>query len=183
VQLALAEEQMLRDAKQNVEAFDVLSRALAELPDNVDLLYARALVAEKLNRIEVAEKDLRRILKKDPKNPNALNALGYTLADRTSRYTEALALIEQALALKPDDPFILDSLGWVHYRLGNHAEAVRHLRAAFDKRADAEIAAHLGEVLWVTGDRNGAESIWKNALQLTPDNEALLGVISKFKGK
>jgi tetratricopeptide (TPR) repeat protein len=183
VQLALAEEQMLRDAKQYSEAFDVLSRALTEFPDNADLLYARALVAEKLNRIEVTEKDLRRILKKDPKNPNALNALGYTLADRTSRYTEALALVEQALVLKPDDPFILDSLGWVHYRLGNHNEAVRHLRAAFEKRADAEIAAHLGEVLWVTGDRNGAESVWKRALQQTPDNETLLSVISKFKGK
>jgi len=183
VQLALAEEQMLRDAKQNTEAFDVLSRALDEFPDNVDLLYARALVAEKLNRIEVAEADLRRILKMDPKNPNALNALGYTLADRTSRYAEALALIEQALTIKPDDPFILDSLGWVHYRLGNHVEAVRHLRAAFDKRADAEIAAHLGEVLWVSGDRSGAESVWKNALRQTPDNETLLGVISKFRGK
>jgi tetratricopeptide (TPR) repeat protein len=183
VQLALAEEQMLRDAKQYSEAFDVLSRVLGELPDNVDLLYARALVAEKLNRIETAEKDLRRILKKEPKNPNALNALGYTLADRTTRYAEALTLIEQALALKPDDPFILDSLGWVHYRLGNHSEAVRYLRTAFDKRADAEIAAHLGEVLWVTGDKNGAESVWKSALQITPDNEALLGVISRFRGK
>ena len=183
VQLALAEEQMLRDAKQHTEAFDVLSRVLGELPDNADLLYARALVAEKLNHIETAEKDLRRILKKDPKNPNALNALGYTLADRTTRYAEALAFIEQALALKPDDPFILDSLGWAQYRLGNHNEAVRHLRAAFDKRADAEIAAHLGEVLWVTGERNAAESVWKRALQQTPDNEMLLGVISKFKGK
>lgn len=183
VQLALAEEEMLRNAKQYPEAFDALSRVLVELPDNADLLYARALVAEKLNRIEVTEKDLRRILKKDPKNPNALNALGYTLADRTSRYSEALVLVEQALVLKPDDPFILDSLGWVHYRLGNHTEAVRHLRAAFEKRADAEIAAHLGEVLWVSGDRNGAESVWKRALQQTPDNETLLSVISKFKGK
>jgi tetratricopeptide (TPR) repeat protein len=183
VQLALAEEQMLRDAKQHAEAFEVLTRALGELPDSAELLYARALVAEKLNRIEDAEKDLRRILKKDPKNANALNALGYTIADRTSRYAEALGLIEQALALKPDDPFILDSLGWAHYRLGNHAEAVRHLRAAFDKRADAEIAAHLGEVLWVTGDHSGAESVWKRALQQTPDNEMLLSVISKFRGK
>ena len=183
VQLTLAEEQILRDAKQYTEAFDVLSRRLGELPDNADLLYARALAAEKLDRVEVAEKDLRRILKKDPKNANALNALGYTLADRTTRYAEALALIEQALALKPDDPFILDSLGWTHYRLGNHAEAVRHLRAAFTQRADAEIAAHLGEVLWVTGDRAGAESIWKSALKQTPDSEVLLGVISKFRGK
>jgi tetratricopeptide (TPR) repeat protein len=183
VQLALAEEQMLRDAKQHAEAYDALTRVLVELPDNADLLYARALVAEKINRIETAERDLRRILKKDPKNPNALNALGYTLADRTTRHAEALTFIQQALVLKPDDPFILDSLGWVHYRLGNHNEAVRHLRAAFEKRADAEIAAHLGEVLWVTGDRNGAESVWKRALQQTPDNETLLGVISKFKGK
>lgn len=183
VQLALAEEQMLRDAKLHAEAFETLTRVLGEMPDNADLLYARALVAEKINRIETAEQDLRRILKTDPKNPNALNALGYTLADRTTRYAEALTFIEQALALKPDDPFILDSLGWTHYRLGNHHEAVRHLRAAFDKRADAEIAAHLGEVLWVTGDRNGAESVWKSALQQTPDNEVLLGVISKFKGK
>ena len=183
VQLALAEEQVLRDAKQYPEAFDVLSRTLGELPDNADLLYARALAAEKLNRVEVAEKDLRRILKKDPKNVNALNALGYTLADRTTRYAEALTLIEQALALKPDDPFILDSLGWTYYRLGNHGEAVRHLRAAFNQRADAEIAAHLGEVLWVTGDRAGAESIWKSALKQAPDSEVLLGVISKFREK
>jgi tetratricopeptide (TPR) repeat protein len=183
VQLALAEEQILRDAKQYPEAFDVLSRTLGELPDNADLLYARALAAEKLNRVEVAEQDLRRILKKDPKNANALNALGYTLADRTTRYAEALVLIEQALALKPDDPFILDSLGWTYYRLGNHAEAVRHLRAAFNQRADAEIAAHLGEVLWVTGDRAGAESIWKSALKQAPDSEVLLGVISKFREK
>ena len=183
VQLALAEEQMLRDARQFDEAFDVLTRVLGEFPDNSDLLYARALVAEKLNRIEVAEQDLRRLLKNEPKNANALNALGYTLADRTNRYAEALGLIEQALALKPDDPFILDSLGWVHYRLGNHAEAVKQLRAAFDKRADAEIAAHLGEVLWVMGDRAAAESVWKGALKLAPDSEALLGVINKFQGK
>ena len=183
VQLALAEEQILRDARRFSEAMDVLTRVLGDLPDNTDLLYARALVAEKLNQIDVAEKDLRRILKKDPKNSNALNALGYTLADRTNRYQEALGFIEQALAQKPDDPFILDSMGWVHYRLGNHNEAVKHLRSALDKRADAEIAAHLGEVLWVMGDRAGAELVWKGALKQTPDNEALLGVINKFKAK
>jgi len=183
VQLALAEEQILRDAKLFPEAYEVLSGVLADLPDNTDLLYARALVAERLSRIDEAEKDLRRILKKDPKNANALNALGYTLADRTTRLQEALGFIEQALALKPDDPFILDSLGWVHYRLGNHAEAVRHLRAALDKRADAEIAAHLGEVLWVMGDQAGAESVWKGALKHSPDSEALIGVINKFRSK
>jgi len=183
VQLALAEEQILRDAKRFQEAFEVLTRVLGDLPDNADLLYARALVAERLARIDAAEKDLRRILKKDPKNANALNALGYTLADRTTRYQEALGFIEQALALKPDDPFILDSLGWVHYRLGNHAEAVKHLRAALDRRADAEIAAHLGEVLWVMGDQAGAETVWKGALKHSPDSEALIGVINKFRPK
>lgn len=183
VQLALAEDQILRDVKNFGEAYKVLTRALGELPDNADLLYARALDAEKLNRIDVAEQDLRRILKKDPKNAQTLNALGYTLADHTTRYPEALNLIEQALALKPDDPFILDSLGWVHYRLGNHAEAVKYLRSAIEKRADAEIAAHLGEVLWVMGDRAGADSVWKGALKRSPDNEELLGVINKFQGK
>jgi len=183
VQLVLAEEQILRDAKRFQEAFDVLTRVLGDLPDNADLLYARALVAERVARIDTAESDLRRILKKDAKNANALNALGYTLADRTTRYQEALGFIEQALALKPDDPFILDSMGWVHYRLGNHAEAVKHLRAALDKRADAEIAAHLGEVLWVMGDRAGAELVWKGALKHSPDSEVLLSVINKFREK
>ncbi len=181
VQLALAEEQILRDARRFTEGFDVLTAALGELPNNTDLLYARALVAEKLDRIDVAEKDLRRILKRDPKNANALNALGYTLADRTTRYKEALGFIEQALALKPDDPFILDSMGWVQYRLGNHTEAVKHLRAALGQRADAEIAAHLGEVLWVMGDRAGAETVWTSALKQSPDSEVLRGVIKRFK--
>ena len=180
VQLALAEEQILREAKRYSDAFGVLSKALDELPDNADLLYARALIADKVNRIDVAEKDLRRILKKDPKNANALNALGYTLADRTTRQQEALVLIQQALALKPDDPFIMDSMGWVQYRLGNHNEAVRYLRAALDKRPDAEIAAHLGEVLWVTGDHDGAKSVWTSALKQAPDNEALRDVIKRF---
>lgn len=183
VQLALAQDQILRDARNYADALAVLTKALNELPDNADLLYARALDAEKLNRIDVAEQDLRRILKKDPKNAQTLNALGYTLADHTTRYPEALSLIEQALALKPDDPFILDSLGWVHYRLGNHAEAVKYLRSAIEKRADAEIAAHLGEVLWVMGDRAGADSVWKGALKRSPDNEELLSVINKFQGK
>lgn len=180
VQLALAEEQILREAKRYGDAFEVLSKAVDELPDNGDLLYARALIADKVNRIDVAEKDLRRILKIDPKNANALNALGYTLADRTPRHQEALTLIQQALALKPDDPFIMDSMGWVQYRLGNHNEAVRYLRAALDKRADAEIAAHLGEVLWVMGDHAGAQSVWKGALKQAPDNEALHDVMKRF---
>jgi len=181
IQLILAEDQLLRDAKQNAEAFEVLTKGLRRFPDNHDLLYARALTAERLDKIDVHEADLRKIIKADPKNANALNALGYTLADRTTRYKEAFDLIEQALALKPDDPYIMDSMGWVHYRLGNLAEAKKYLKAALDKRNDAEISAHLGEVLWMMGDRTGAESVWKHALQDTPDNESLLGVIKKFK--
>jgi tetratricopeptide (TPR) repeat protein len=181
IQLILAEDQMLRDAKQYGEAFEVLTKGLRQFPDNTDLLYGRALVAERLDRIDAHEADLRKILKADPKNANALNALGYTLADRTTRYQEALDLLEQALALKPDDPYIMDSMGWVQYRLGNLAEARKYLKSALDKRDDAEIAAHFGEVLWMMGDKAGAESVWKHALQDTPDNELLLGIIKKFK--
>ena len=181
IQLIVAEDQMLRDAKQYEEAFKVLTKGLSRFPNNSDLLYARALTAERLDRIDVHEADLRKILKADPSNANALNALGYTLADRTTRFQEALDLIEQALALKPDDAYIMDSMGWVQYRLGNLGEARKYLKSALDKRNDAEIAAHLGEVLWMMGDRAGAESVWTRALQETSDNELLLGIIKKFK--
>lgn len=181
VQIALAEEQVLREAKQHQAALDTLTQALVGLPGNKDLLYARALVAEKLNLADVAERDLRAILKQDPKNANALNALGYTLADRGVHLNEAQTLLREAMALKPDDPFILDSYGWLLYRLGNNSEAVKYLRRAIELRSDAEISAHLGEVLWVTGDRREAESVWDRALKDTPDNETLIGVIKKFR--
>ena len=180
-QLILAEEQMLRDARQHREAYEMLSRALKEMPNNNDLLYARALTAEKLDLVDEMEADLRIVIERDPKNAHALNALGYTLTDRTTRYQEARGYLEQALALKPDDPFILDSMGWLQYRLGNTAEAMRYLKRALEQRSDAEISAHLGEVLWVTGNRHEAESVWNRALRDTPDNEALLGAIKKFK--
>lgn len=181
VQVALAEEQILRDARRFKEGFDVLTAALGELPNNTDLLYARALVAEKLDRVDVAEKDLRRILKRDPKNANALNALGYTLADRTTRYKEALGFIEQALALKPDDPFILDSMGWVMFRLGQPKVALMHLEDAYRQRPDPEIAAHMGEVLWSLGRRDEARKLWAEARLRHPDNEVLGAVIEKFQ--
>ncbi len=181
VQVALAEEQILREAKQYRAALEVLNAAIKAVPDDKDLLYARALVAEKLDLFDVTEADLRAILKKDPKNVNALNALGYTLTDRTTRFQEALALLQQAIALKPDDAFIMDSMGWLQYRLGNNAEAVKYLQHALEVRNDAEIAAHLGEVLWVMGNHREAESVWNRALRETPDDEALNGVIKKFK--
>ena len=181
VQLVLAEEQMLRDAKRYRDALSVLSAAIERMPGDKDLLYARALVAERLDMLALLESDLRTVLARDPKNANALNALGYTLADRTDRLAEARALLTQALEQKPDDPFVLDSFGWLHYREGNNAEAIRYLKRALTIRSDAEIAAHLGEVLWVAGDRTEAESVWTRALHDTPDNEALRAVIKKFK--
>lgn len=179
-QLVLAEEQILREAKQYEEVLSVLNDALEALPEDKELLYARALIAERLDLVDIAEHDLRAILARDSDNAQALNALGYTLADRTDRYQEALDLIQRALALKPDDPFILDSMGWVQYRLGNNAEAIHYLNRALKIRNDAEISAHLGEVLWVTGDRMQAKSVWNKALEETPDSDSLLDVIKKF---
>ena len=183
VQQVLAEEQILRDARLYREALQVLNAALRVVPGDKDLLYSRALVADKLGDMALMEADLRSILKADPKHAHALNALGYALTDRTGRHQEALELLQQALALKPDDPYILDSMGWVHYRLGRNAESIKYLRRALEIRSDAEISAHLGEVLWVTGNRREAESIWDRALKDTPDNESLLGVINKFREK
>ncbi len=181
VQRALAEQQILREAGRLLQALEVLNEALGAVPGDKDLLYARSLVAEKLDMLELTERDLRAILEQDPKNADVLNALGYTLADRTSRYAEAYELIRQALELKPDDALILDSMGWVQYRLGNYQQAVKYLRHALMLRDDAEIAAHLGEVLWVMGQQREAELVWNRALKESPENETLLTIIKKFK--
>ena len=180
-QRALAEEQILREAGRFKQAMKMLTSVLLKYPNNKDLLYSRALVAEKLGELKMQERDLRRILKTDPKNAHALNALGYTLADHTNRQEEALSLIKRALEVRPNDAYILDSMGWVHYRMGNLDEAIRYLRQALEIRSDPEISAHLGEVLWVKGDRKGAETVWRRALKSTPDSEPLLTVIKKFK--
>ncbi len=181
VRIILSKEQIYRIAKMLDDAKSVLDEGLGQFPDNTDLLYARGLVAAQLELVAVHEQDMRRLLEKDPKNAHALNALGYTLADQTQRYHEALELIDKALTLKPDDPFIMDSMGWVHYRLGNHQLAIEYLEKALGKREDAEIAAHLGEVLWVTGDKTRAEKVLKRALKKSPDNDVLLTTIEKLK--
>lgn len=181
VQLALIEGQILRHARRYEQADKVLSAALAKQPDNIDLLYARALIEIKLNKLDLHEADLRKILKEDPNNADALNALGYTLASRTNRYPEALALVQKALALRPDDPYIMDSMGWVQYRLGHDAAAVKYLRGALKVRQDPEISAHLGEVLWSMGRKKEAESVWSRALKAAPNNRKLQEVIKKFK--
>ncbi len=173
INLYLAEAEALREGERYQEAFDTLDRALALHTDDKDLLYARALVAEQLGRVDVLERDLRAILASDPKNGQALNALGYTLADRTDRYQEALGYIEQALVLLPEDAAVLDSMGWVQYRLGDNAKALQYLRQAYQRNPDAEIAAHLSEVLWVSGQREEAKKIWREALTKTPNSPHL----------
>lgn len=180
VQIVQAEAQLMREAKAYKEAFDILRTALDIHADNPDLLYDIALAAEKLDRIDVVETSLRRLIALRPDHAQAYNALGYTLADRTDRLTEARDYIEKALKLLPEDPFILDSMGWVHYRLGNHAEGLQYLQRAFDQRPDPEIAAHLGEVLWTKGKKGEAEKVWRDSLRDNPGNEELQKVIKKF---
>ena len=132
------------------------------------------------NRLDILERDLRAIISEEPDHAEALNALGFTLADRTDRYDEALVLLERALELKPDDYYIIDSMGWVLYRVGRLEEAIQYLRRAFSISEDPEVAAHLGEVLWVMGRKEAAREIWDTALQTTPDDEMLLEVIKRF---
>jgi tetratricopeptide (TPR) repeat protein len=180
VEFYLLEGQVLSDAGHHDTAVGVYNTALAASPDNEDLLYARALAAEKLGRIDAAEADMRRILAKDPENVRTLNALGYTLADSTDRYEEALSYISQAYAKKPDDPAIIDSMGWVQYRLGNLEEARLYLQQAWDMTRDSEIGAHLGEVLWAQGERPAARAIWKASRESDPENPVLLETINRL---
>ncbi|MHB1291785.1 MAG: tetratricopeptide repeat protein [Sulfuricella sp.] len=180
VQVVVAEAQLLRDAKAYGEAFELLSKALEKLPNYPDLLYDRAMAAEKLGKIDVLEQDLRKLIQIKPDYAHAYNALGYTLADRSERLDEARQLIEKALELAPDDFFVMDSLGWVYYRMGQLEKAEDTLRRAYIGQHDAEIAAHFGEVLWARGKREEAEKIWRAALKENPGHEALLNVIKKF---
>ncbi|HTO50296.1 MAG TPA: tetratricopeptide repeat protein [Burkholderiales bacterium] len=180
-QLIIAESQLLRDADQPKEAFEVVERGLGQLPDNPDLLYDYAMLAEKLDRMDVLESSLRMVIKLKPEHAHAYNALGYSLADRNVRLDEAKGLIDEALKLAPDDSYIIDSLGWVLYRQGKNEEALKELQRAYAGRPDAEIAAHLGEVLWVTGRRSEAQKIWDEALAKTPSNDVLIKTVQKFK--
>ena len=160
-QIYLVQEQLLLDAGQEEKALELLNAALTDIPDDPDLLYARGLVTAQLKRIDEHERDMRRLIELEPDNAHAYNALGYTLADQAMRLEEALVLIEKAIGLQPGDPFILDSLGWVHYRLGNYQRAVDYLKEAMELRSDPEIAAHLGEVLWQQGNLDEARRVWQ----------------------
>ena len=176
----LTEGEILNTAKQYEDALDLYNEALSQLPDNNRLLYARALTAEKVGKVDLAIKDLKNIVQREPENAQALNALGYTLVDKTKQHKQGLKYIQKALKLEPDDAAIHDSMGWAYYRLGQYDESLKYLRFAFEKLKDAEIAAHLGEVLWVAGEREAAQDIWNSALQQAPNDDLLLNVMQKF---
>jgi tetratricopeptide (TPR) repeat protein len=179
-QLIVAEAQLLRESGAYQKAFRLLSSGLDKFHDSPELLYDRALAAEKIGKTDIMEKDLRKLIQLKPDHAHAYNALGYGLAEHSNRLPEALELIEKAIQLSPNDPYIMDSLGWVHYRMGNINQGLSFLRQAFGMNQDPEIAAHLGEVLWVQGTKEEAKDIWQAALKEHPGNEALLSTMKKF---
>jgi tetratricopeptide (TPR) repeat protein len=179
----LAEAQLLRERRDHTAAAAVLKAATERFKDDTDLLYEQAMMSEKLGRFDDMEAQLRRVIALKPDHHHAYNALGYSLADRNVRLTEAKQLIEQALKLAPGESFIVDSLGWVEFRLGNLAEAVKLLRQAYSGRPDAEIAAHLGEALWASGAPDEARLVFAQGLQREPDNEALRDTMKRLQVK
>jgi len=179
----LVQSMWMRNNKLENEAYTLLKQALIAQPQNTDLMSELAMVSEKLKRFDEMESVLRDLMKRKPEDPHAFNALGYSLADRNLRLDEARQLITQALKLAPDDAYIQDSLGWVAFRQGRHAEALKILQAAFKARPDAEIAAHLGEVLWVMGQRQEAATVWREGLLLKADNDTLVETLKRFQFK
>lgn len=179
----LVQSMWLRENKLADQAYNLLKQAMTEQPQNTDLMSEMAMVSEKLKRFDEMESVLRELMKRKPEDPHAFNALGYSLADRNVRLDEARQLITQALKLAPEDAYIQDSLGWVAYRQGQHAEALKILQAAFKARPDAEIAAHLGEVLWIMGQRQEAGTVWREGLLLKADNDTLVETMKRFQFK
>ncbi|WP_332853288.1 tetratricopeptide repeat protein [Duganella sp. S19_KUP01_CR8] len=179
-QIFQADAQILRDIGDNRAAYTVLENAVKRYPDNPDLLYDFALIAEKLGQVELMEKALRQVMIAAPDNQHAYNALGYSLAERNERLPEAYSLIDKAMKMAPGDPFIMDSMGWVQYRMGNLNEAEALLRRAYALRGDPEIAVHLGEVLFVKGDKTGAQQMWQEAQTKDPKNDALKSTLARL---
>jgi len=180
IRVFLARGDAMREVGEFARGVELYNEAVKQFPDSTDLLYARALMAERIGKIDVLIKDLTKIIKQNPKHAHALNALGYTLVDRTDRLEEAAGYIERALELLPDDPAILDSMGWLKYRTGKNAEALKFLTRAYDLNKDAEIAAHLGEVLWVMGEQSRARKVWKRGLEEAPDDQILREVMKRL---
>jgi tetratricopeptide (TPR) repeat protein len=179
----MAEVGMLRDLKQYQMAYELLAGAIAKSPNDADLVYDQSMVAEKLGNMQEMERLLRRAIELKPESPAAYNALGYSFADRNVRLIEARDLIRKALVYTPTDPFIQDSLGWAEFRLGNRAEALKIFTDAFKAKPDAEIAAHFGEVLWASGQRDKAMAIWREGALLNPENTTLVETLKRFRVK
>ena len=179
--LAQTESTLWREAGDNAKAFAALDSALAGDADNADLLYDSAMLAERIDRMDEAEKRLRRVIVLQPDRAHAHNALGYSFADRNINLDEARGLIEKAHSLSPDDPAILDSLGWIAYRQNRLKEAEDFLRRAFEKFKDGEIASHLGEVLWAQGRKDEARAVWQEQLKLQPDSDILKKTLARFE--
>ena len=179
-QLLMIEAQLLRDAQQYAPAYQVLQQGLDKQPDNPDLLYEAALLADKIGKPDVLEQLMRKLIGLQPDNANAYNALGYSLLDRNVRVAEGMQLVEKAYGLAPNDAAIIDSIGWGHYRQGKLDKSLEFLRRAYSANPDPEIAAHLGEVLWVHGDKEAAKKIWSGSLKQHPQNDTLQAVMKKF---
>ena len=179
--LYISETQMLQDqVTDNQLILDLYSTALSAYPDSDGLLYNRGLFYADIENFEAMETDLQRLILRNQNHAQALNALGYTLADLGIRLDEALAYIMRAYKLKPNNPAILDSLGWAYYKRGEFTIALRYLREAFSVSKDDEISAHLGEVLWMSGEHEEAQSIWRSSLELKPDSVHIKSVIERF---
>jgi Flp pilus assembly protein TadD len=179
----LAEVQLLRDHKQIAEASSMMDKALAENPKDTGLMYELSTLYDKAKEYDKMEALLRRIIELEPNNQAAYNALGYSLADRGIRLDEAQKLIERALEITPNDPYIVDSLAWVFYRAGKLELALTTLQGAYKTRADAEIGAHIGEVLWMMGRKDEARQAWRDASIINADNETLLETLKRFDVK
>lgn len=180
VRMVLEQARLYGEYDLSARAKQVLDAGLERFPAHPELLYNRGLLAAQLNLLDLHERDMRQLIGQQPNNAHAYNALGYTLADQTDRLDEAFELISKALDLMPDDPFILDSMGWVNFRIGNNDKAIEYLRRALAMRKDAEIAAHLGEVLWVVGNKKEAREIWEQGKSWSPDNATLLDTLKRF---
>jgi tetratricopeptide (TPR) repeat protein len=176
-----AQASILVRAKRDQEAFDLLEKAVKNLPNTPELVYDYALAAERMKKFDLMESELRRTIAEKPDFAAAYNALGYSFADRNIKLNEAIKLIEKALELSPNDHYMLDSLGWAHFRKGNLDKAIQYLQEAYAINPDPEIAAHLGEVLWHKGQHDQAKKIWNDALSAHPDNEVLVTTANKFK--
>ncbi|WP_118180858.1 tetratricopeptide repeat protein [Paraburkholderia phosphatilytica] len=179
--IARTDASILFDAKRYPEAESRLADAVKDFPDDPDLTYDYAMAAEKNGHYDLMETQLRKLIRTQPDNPQAYNALGYSLADRNQRLPEADKLIEKASSLAPNDAFIMDSVGWVKYRMGDTTDAIKILRHAYDLQPNAEIGAHLGEVLWKNGDQEQARAAWREARKLEPDNDTLIKTLKRFQ--